>query len=67
MVFKVKGSKGAGVRYAVTAVVIIILSTLGIKGLGMLGMAPWLAKILVDTVLYFLSYRVQRQWVFREQ
>ena len=65
MVFKVKGTKGAGGRYAVTAVCIVILSTLGIKGLGKLGMAPWLAKLIVDTLLYFVSYRVQQQWVFR--
>ena len=65
LVFKVKGGKGTALRYTATAVCIIILSTLGIKGLGQLGMAPWLAKLIVDTLLYFLSYRVQRQWVFR--
>lgn len=67
LVFRVKGGKGAGIRYAVTAVGIIILSTLGIKGLGLLGMAPWLAKLIVDTLLYFASYRIQQQWVFREE
>ena len=66
LVFKVKGAKGAGWRYAITALVIVILSTLGIKALGLLGMAPWLAKLLVDTLLYFLSYRIQQNWVFRE-
>jgi len=66
LVFQVKGGRGTALRYAVTAVCIIILSTLGIKGLGLIGMAPWLAKLIVDTLLYFLSYRVQRQWVFRE-
>ena len=67
MVFKVRGSKGAGWRYALVAVGIVILSTLGIKGLGKLGMAPWLAKVIVDTLLYFVSYRVQQQWVFKEE
>ncbi len=66
LVFKVKGAKGAAWRYAVTAVLIVILSTLGIKALGLLGMAPWLAKLIVDTLLYFLSYRIQQNWVFRE-
>ena len=65
MVFKVKGGKGTAFRYAVTAICIIILSTLGIKGLGLIGMSPWLAKLIVDSILYFLSYRVQRQWVFK--
>ena len=67
MVFKVRESKGAGWRYALVAVGIVILSTLGIKGLGKLGMAPWLAKVIVDTLLYFVSYRVQQQWVFKEE
>ena len=67
LVFKVKGKKGTGFRYAVTAICIIILSTLGIKALGLIGMAPWLAKLIVDTILYFLSYRVQERWVFKEE
>jgi dolichol-phosphate mannosyltransferase len=67
MVFRVKGSKGAGGRYALLAVCIVILSTLGIKGLGKLGMASWLAKLIVDTLLYFVSYRIQQQWVFKEE
>ena len=67
MVFKVRGSKGTGWRYALVAVGIVILSTLGIKSLGKLGMAPWLAKVIVDTLLYFVSYRVQQQWVFKEE
>ena len=27
--------------------------------------APTLSKIIVDTVLFFISYRIQRAWVFR--
>ena len=67
LVFKVKNHKGTVWRYTVTAIGIIVLSTLGIKGLSLIGMAPWLAKVLVDTLLYFLSYRIQRQWVFKEE
>lgn len=67
LVFKVKGGKRTALRYAVTAIAIIILSTLGIKGLGLIGTPPWLAKIIVDTILYFASYRVQQQWVFKKE
>ena len=67
MVFKVKKSKGAAWRYTLLAVCIVILSTIGIKGLGKLGMVPWLAKLIVDTLLYFLSYRFQQRWVFKEE
>ena len=66
LVFKVKGNGRSALRYTVTAIGIIILSTLGIKALGLIGMAPWLAKLIVDTLLYFVSYRVQQQWVFKE-
>lgn len=67
LVFKVKGRKGTAWRYAATCVVIIILSTLGIKALGLLGMAPWLAKLICDFLLYFVSYRIQQSWVFAEE
>ena len=67
LVFRAKGAKGAWWRYVVTVVVVIILSTLGIKGLAALGVPEWLAKLLCDTMLYFLSYRVQQRWVFAEK
>ncbi len=66
LVFKVKGKKGTAWRYAATCVAIIILSTLGIKALGLLGMKAWLAKLIVDFLLYFVSYRLQQKWVFSE-
>ena len=37
--------------------------------LGMLGMPRFLdnlSKLIIDTILYFLSYRVQNKWIFRE-
>lgn len=67
LVFKVKGKRGAAFRYTVTAVVIVILSTLGIKALMRTGLSFTLAKIITDTVLYFVSYRLQQRWVFREE
>ena len=66
LVFKTKNAKGAFWKYIVTCVLIILLSTLGIKALSALGMAKWLAKIICDTLLYFLSYLIQRSWVFKE-
>ena len=67
LVFKTKNAKGAFWKYIATCVLIIVLSTLGIKALSALGMAKWLAKIICDTLLYFLSYRIQRSWVFKEK
>ena len=37
--------------------------------LGVLGMPKFLdnlSKLIIDTLLYFLSYRVQNKWIFRE-
>ena len=67
LVFKVKGQRGAALKYAVTAVAIVILSTLGIKALMHAGLSFTIAKIITDTVLYFVSYRLQQRWVFREE
>ena len=46
---------------------IITISNAGVWALGKIGMADWLAKILMDTMLYFLSYRLQDRWVFKEE
>ncbi len=64
VVFKAKDSKGAAWRYIATCVLIIVLSTLGIKGLGAIGVPEWLGKLICDTLLYFVSYFIQRKWVF---
>ena len=66
LVFKVKGQQGAALRYTVTAVIVVILSTLGIKALMHTGLSFTMAKIITDTILYFVSYRLQQRWVFRE-
>ena len=68
MVFRLKnGAAGAVWRYAVLCVGILALSTLGVLGLSALGMDEQVAKLICDTLLYFLSYRMQNRWVFREK
>lgn len=67
-VFRLRGSaKKAIWRYFVLCILIITVSNMCVWLLGKIGMVGWLAKMIVDTLLYFLSYRVQRQWVFREE
>lgn len=66
LVFQMKGKAGKpAVRYALLCVAIITVSNASVWVLGQIGMADWLAKILMDTMLYFLSYRVQERWVFK--
>ena len=67
-VFQLKGNAGnALLRYVVLCVLIITVSNFGVLALGKAGMVSWLAKILMDTLLYFASYRIQQRWVFREE
>ena len=67
LVFRQKGNgRNTALRYALVCVIVICISNLGVWLLGRIGMAGWLAKLLMDTVLYFLSYRLQQAWVFRE-
>lgn len=56
-------------KYAALAISLLVLSWLGVALLGMLGMPRFLdnlSKLIIDTLLYFLSYRVQNKWIFRE-
>jgi len=68
-VFEKKMSKTTFVRYIMLAVFIMLVSALGVDGI-----MTWLkfptavigfVGIVVDVVLYLLSYRVQRNWVFK--
>ena len=57
------GKKAFG-KYAVLCIAIMLLSAGGTWLLSAIGMSSTIAKIIVDTLLYFVSYRVQEQWVF---
>ena len=68
LVFKMKGKSGKpALKYAVLCLAIITISNAGVWALGKIGMADWLAKILMDMTLYFVSYRFQERWVFKEE
>ena len=68
LVFQMKGSaRNAAWKYAVLCVGIITVSNIGVWLLAKAGMADWLAKLLMDTGLYFVSYHLQERWVFREE
>ena len=65
-VFGLKGkTKNAVWRYFLLCIGIITVSNLFVWILGKAGMAGWLAKMMIDTILYFLSYRIQQIWVFK--
>ncbi|MBQ8080668.1 MAG: glycosyltransferase [Clostridia bacterium] len=69
-VFQLKQSKGSALRYVVVAVGVMLLSSLLVGGLSALfglretDFANTLIKIVIDTILYFVNYRIQKNWVF---
>ena len=66
-VFQLKECKGAAGRYALLSVCVLLCSNLAQGLLGAVLPAwfnPTILKALVDTVLYFVNYRIQRAWVF---
>ena len=65
LVFK-NGGRGCIVRYYILAVVQLLCSWLLVEGLfALLGIDEVVIKAVVDVVLFFFSYRIQRAWVFR--
>ena len=67
VVFRLKGHTGGALwKYLVLAVMIMGLSAAGVSLLGAVGMSPTIAKLIVDFLLYFLSFQAQQKWVFAE-
>lgn len=60
------GDKLSILKYYALAVVIAVLSYLGIRLLSALGLNEYLAKIISDTTLFLLSYTVQHRFIFRK-
>ena len=58
-------AKKAFVRYAVLCVSLMLLSAGGTWLLSRIGMNSTVSKLITDTLLYFASYRLQEQWVFK--
>ena len=67
-VFEERGKAGKSfLKYVALCVVIMLLSAGGTWLLSQTGMSSTVAKLIVDALLYFLSYRFQERWVFREE
>ena len=66
LVFRDRGQAGkAFIRYVVLSAAIMLASAGGTWLLGRTGMSSTVAKLITDTMLYFVSYRFQERWVFR--
>lgn len=66
MVFR-KGNKKSPVKYLVLCVAQMCMSAVLVSVLyGIIGAGAPLIKIAVDVGLFFISYQIQREWVFAE-
>lgn len=66
-VFGERGKAGKSfLKYVALCVAIMLLSAGGTWLLSQTGMSSTVAKLIVDALLYFLSYRFQERWVFKE-
>lgn len=72
-VFRLQKSRGALLRYVVLVVCVLVVSSLSVSTISnWLNIAPnsflnTLVKALVDTVLFFLNFRIQKCWVFAQK
>ena len=67
-VFRHKGNScRTALKYAVLCVCIITVSNAGVWLLGQIGINSTIAKLVVDTLRYFLSFQAQQKWVFGEK
>ena len=68
VVFKSSSSLGRSVlRYILLCLAVITLSNLGVTLLHNAGMNRTVAKIICDTILYFVNYRIQDRWIFADK
>lgn len=62
-----QGSRKSPVKYLILCVVQMCMSAALVAAIyGMAGSGATLIKIVVDVCLFFLSYQIQREWVFSE-
>ena len=66
LVFKAKPTRRSFLMYYALAAFVLGCSCLGIWLLTRWGVPKWLSKLLVDGLLYIVSYRVQRNRIFTE-
>lgn len=67
---KKKQSKAvvSGPRYLVVWLVQMILSAELVNlGAGFIPISPTIIKMIIDTILFFISYKIQQKWVFHEK
>ncbi len=65
VVFRAKNCHGSFLRYYLLVAAIALLSWLGVKLFGAIGIGRLIAKPIVDAILFVVSYRAQNKLVFK--
>lgn len=65
-VFQLKKSKGAPLKYFLLCVGVLLTSSLlqALLGSALPRMNATVLKAIIDTILYFVNYRIQKAWIF---
>ncbi|MEG0570708.1 MAG: bifunctional glycosyltransferase family 2/GtrA family protein [Oscillospiraceae bacterium] len=68
-VFKSRGeNKLAIVKYYILCVIIIVISAFSVNGIVFYtGLDATIAKVIVDSLLFLVSFQLQREWVFKKK
>ena len=67
-VFNIKKSKGALLRYVILVIAVLFISAEVVSILhAVTGIDSSVIKVVVDTLLYFANYRIQKYWVFAQK
>ena len=65
VVFRAKNCHGSFLKYYILVAIIAFLSSQGIRLLNLIGINPQIGKIIVDALLFVVSYRVQNLLIFK--
>lgn len=52
-------------QYVFLALVLLSVTVVGVDTLAWIGLAPWIAKLILDVSCFGISFIVQRRWIFR--
>ena len=53
-------------KYALLCVIVIVLSNAGVTALSFVGVPRGVAKFVCDVLLYFVGYRIQSRFIFKQ-
>lgn len=62
-----EGTRKQVVQYVALAIALLSITIVGVEILTLVGLAPWIAKVILDVCCFALSFSVQRRWIFSRE